>query len=290
MVAKRNIKKVTKLSDFIEDKISTPTDVGITTETTTIIPTESKQETSLVEQSVVDEKNHTYYNRKLFNKLKNRLNAVQSYFRISPDKTGVIINRTINDEYSTIKIKFLYSHKKIIFIIRNDNIEYTCYERSENLVKDIESIFIPVRETEIVTYDQIKNQASEILGWGFLQTQDKKFNKVFAVSLNKDNINVSDRVFHLLYFGVITHYEIISEDSKTNTIKCNFKFLENGDEVFQFTIKSENSQKLKVGNLIVFNKNNQCNIFNMKGIKSLIDFSSIDYKNITRYLISIGEL
>lgn len=241
--------------------------------------------TSNVEESIVDDNNHTKTAKKIYFQVRDKINVLLDYFRIPIDNSGIIINRTINDTYSTIKVKFLYSHKKLMFVISNDKCEVGQYSRTTDIIKNIDQPYSLDKEIENLSIEEVshfQNYINEYLFWGMkVDPSKERFNRAFAVTLNKQNELLENRNFHTLYYGMIVNYKLVEE--KEDEFTYEMKFLHNETDTFTFTLTKDNHYKIGEGQIFIANYANKMNIFNFKGIKSLVDFSSLDYKNLLRH-------
>lgn len=240
---------------------------------------------SNIEENISDDNNHTKTAKKIYFQVRDKINVLLDYFRIPIDNSGIIINRTINDTYSTIKVKFLYSHKKLMFVVFNDKCEVGQYSRTTDIIKNIDQPYSLDKDIENLSIEEInhfQNFINDYLFWGMkVDPSKERFNRAFAVTLNKQNELLENRNFHTLYYGMIVNYKLLEE--KDDEFTYEMKFLHNETDTFTFTLTKDNHYKIGEGQIFIANYANKMNIFNFKGIKSLVDFSSLDYKNLLRH-------
>ncbi len=240
---------------------------------------------SNIEENIADDNNHTKTAKKIYFQVRDKINVLLDYFRIPIDNSGIIINRTINDTYSTIKVKFLYSHKKLMFVVFNDKCEVGQYSRTTDIIKNIDQPYSLDKDIENLSIEEInhfQNFINDYLFWGMkVDPSKERFNRAFAVTLNKQNELLENRNFHTLYYGMIVNYKLVEE--KDDEFTYEMKFLHNETDTFTFTLTKDNHYKIGEGQIFIANYANKMNIFNFKGIKSLVDFSSLDYKNLLRH-------
>ncbi len=193
------------------------------------------------------------------------------------------------------RVKFASSHRSLRFCVNktsHDKIVVEKLEKTTDIVTDIDEINKVIEEPmELYWLSQdFQCKLQSLFLWGVQKNKDRKRENYRAAAERLpdwSNDNIVNMSKEILYFDIITSYEVVSQKDIDGFIEVKLNLL--WSEPYYITCQDYYLENIRPGRLLIVNWLQRYNVMNFASAKHHLNFNSSDYHAINIYLVTHGE-